>query len=146
MSLRGIKAMYTTKCRSDFHLESPQQKTLKVAKSRSCCSRKHCEQWETKSGNLAWSGRVEGWQAILFFSGVLFGRPAQVRPTLGITGTIYSLSTDDLFNNLFSNVFNNLFQNPTAWKFSSNPDTLVLMGKEQILFSFPRLPNGNRIA
>ena len=54
---------------------------------------------------------MEGWQAILFFSGVLFRRPAQVRPTLGIAGTIYSLSTDDLFNNLFSNVFNNLFQN-----------------------------------
>ena len=112
---------------------------LKVAKSRSCCSRKHCEQWETKSGNLAWSGRVEGWQPILFFSGVLFWRPAQVRPTLGIAGTIYSLSTDNLLNNLFSNVFNNLFQNPNEWKFSSNPDTLVLIGKRINSFFIPTI-------
>ena len=54
-------------------------------------------------------------------------------------GTIYSLSIDDLFNNLFSNVFNNLFQNPNAWKFSSNPDTLVLMGKRTNSFFIPTI-------
>ena len=111
--------------------------TAKDVKSRCCCSRKQCEQWETKSGNLAWRDGKLYSSSLVSSSGA--PRRSDLRWESFNAGTIYSLSIDDLFNNLFSNVLNNLFQNPNAWKFSSNPDTLVLMGKRTNSFFIPTI-------
>ena len=79
--------------------------TAKDVKSRCCCSRKQCEQWETKSGNLAWR------DGKLYSSSLVSSSGAPRRSDLCWesfnAGTIYSLSIGDLFNNLFNNLLQN---------------------------------------
>ena len=102
--------MYTTKPRSEFRLEYPQQKTSKVAAA--------------VPENIANNGKqnrailhgVGVWRDGKLYSSSLVSssgapRRSDLRWESFNAGTICSLSIDDLFNNLFSNVFNNLFQN-----------------------------------
>ena len=98
--------MYTTKPRSDFHLEYPQQKRSKVAAAVPENIVNNGKQ------NRAILNGVGVWRdGKLYSSSLVSSSGAPRRSDLCWesfnAGTIYSLSIGDLFNNLFNNLLQN---------------------------------------
>lgn len=125
--------MYTTKPRSDFHLEYPQQKRSKVAAAVPENIVNNGKQ------NRAILNGVGVWRDGKLYSSSLVsssdvpGR-SDLRWESFNAGTIYSLSIDDLFNNLFSIVFNNLFQNSQSVEILKRSRYVGANGKKNKFF------------